>query len=71
MQDSGIATNSGPGQIDQKKIQELTEVWGKLPAREREASMRELTRDMPPRYREIIRDYFRKLSEQADASANR
>jgi len=66
MQDSNPANNGGPGIVDAKKIQELTDVWGKLPAREREASMRELTRDMPPRYREIIRDYFRKLSEQAD-----
>jgi hypothetical protein len=53
--------------VDAKKIKELAEVWGKLPARDREASMRELTRDMPARYREIIREYFRKLSEQADA----
>ena len=36
-------------------------MWGKLPARDREANMRELTRDMDPRYREIIMEYFRKL----------
>ena len=39
----------------------------KLPQRERDANVRELTRNMPPRYAEIIRTYFRKLSEQADA----
>lgn len=53
--------------MDKKKIQELAAVWGKLPAREREANVRELTRSMPPRYAEVIREYFRKLSEQADA----
>jgi len=42
----------------------LQEIWGKLPARDREASMRELTRDMDPRYREIIMEYFRKQSTQ-------
>jgi hypothetical protein len=66
-QDSIGGDGTGPGQVDAKKIKELAEVWGKLPARDREASMRELTRDMPARYREIIREYFRKLSEQADA----
>ena len=29
--------------------------------------MRELTQNMPARYREVIREYFRKLSEQVDA----
>jgi hypothetical protein len=66
MRDSNIATNSGPGQVDGKKIKELAEVWGKLPPREREANMRELTRDMPPRYREVIQEYFRKLSTQTN-----
>jgi hypothetical protein len=64
MRDSNIATNSGPGQIDAKKIKDLAEQWGKLPPREREANMRELTRDMPQRYREVIQEYFRKLSVQ-------
>jgi hypothetical protein len=64
MQDSNIANNSGPGQVDAKKIKELTEKWGTLPPKDREASMRELTRDMPPRYREVIVEYFRKLSQQ-------
>jgi hypothetical protein len=64
MRDSNIATNSGPGQIDAKKIKDLAEQWGRLPPREREANMRELTRDMPQRYREVIQEYFRKLSVQ-------
>jgi hypothetical protein len=66
-QDSIGGNGSGPGEVDKKKIQELAAVWGKLPAREREANVRELTRSMPPRYAEVIREYFRKLSEQADA----
>jgi len=66
-QDSVGGNGSGPGEVDKKKIQELAAVWGKLPAREREANVRELTRSMPPRHAEVIREYFRKLSEQADA----
>ena len=68
MRDSNIATNSGPGQIDAKKIKDLADQWGRLPPREREANMRELTREMPQRYREVIQEYFRKLSQQVDGT---
>jgi len=45
-------------------------VWGKLSPREREASMRELTRYMNPRYREIVQEYFRRLSTQTQQAAD-
>jgi acyl-CoA hydrolase len=48
-------------------VKELAEVWGKLPERERAKAMLDLTRDMPPRYRAVIEEYFRKLS-QVEAS---
>jgi len=70
MQDSNIATNSGPGQIDAKKIKDLAEQWGKLPPKDREASMRELTQGMPERYREVIKEYFRRLSQQEAGAGN-
>jgi hypothetical protein len=61
--DSNGGNGSGPGQVDSKKVKELAEVWGKLPERERAKAMLDLTRDMPPRYRAVIEDYFRKLSQ--------
>src|SRR5262245_13281353 len=67
-QDSNGGNATGPGDVDQKKIKDLTEVWGKLSPREREASMRELTRYMDPRYREIVQEYFRKLSTQTQSA---
>jgi len=63
--ESGIANNSGPGQIDPKRIKELAEVWGKLPAREREANMIRLLQEIDPRYREICQEYFRRLDSRA------
>jgi hypothetical protein len=66
--DSNRGNGSGPGQVDPKKIKELAEVWGKLPERERARAMLDLTRDMPPRYRVVIEDYFRKLSQMESAS---
>ena len=67
MQDSNIATNSGQGKIDQKKLRGLAEQWGKLPEKERAKAMAELTRDMPPRYREVIENYFKKLAQSQAA----
>jgi len=58
---------TGPGQVDSKKIKDLTENWGKLPAKERASALAELTRDMPPAYREAIETYFKKLGETPDS----
>ena len=30
MQDSNIATNSGPGNVDAKRLKEMADTWGKL-----------------------------------------
>jgi hypothetical protein len=62
MPDSQIATNSGPGVVDQKKLQHLAQNWGKLPEKERAKAMMELTKDLPPRYREVIENYFKTLA---------
>ena len=34
MKDSNIATNGGPGNVDQKRLKGLAEQWGKLPEKE-------------------------------------
>lgn len=56
----------GPGEVDLKRLMEKAEVWGKLPPREREAIMREATLKMDPRYREIIMEYMKRLSQAND-----
>src|SRR5205085_11705383 len=62
MPDSNIATNSGPGVVDPKKLQNLAQNWGKLPEKERAKAMMELTKDLPPRYRDVIENYFKTLA---------
>jgi hypothetical protein len=62
MPDSRLAKNSGPGNVDPKKLEALAKQWGQLPEKERAAAMQELTRDLPPKYREVIETYFRKLA---------
>jgi hypothetical protein len=64
--DSFGGNGSGPGNVDPKKLKELAEVWGKLPEKDRAKAMAELTRDMPPRYREVIEKYFKKLAESGN-----
>lgn len=63
MKDSNIAANGGPGKVDPKRLKGLAQEWGKLPEKERAAAMAELTRDMPPRYREVIEKYFKDLAK--------
>jgi hypothetical protein len=63
MQDSGVATNGGPGNIDQKRLRGIAEQWGKLPEKERAKALADLTRDAPPRYREVIENYFKRIAE--------
>jgi hypothetical protein len=46
----------------------MAAVWGKLPERERAKAMLELTREMPPRYKKVIEDYFKKLAETGEAT---
>ncbi len=61
--DSVPGSESGPGNIDPKKFKEITQQWGKLPEKERIRAMQEIIRDMPPRYKHLIQEYFNKLSE--------
>ena len=63
MRDSNIANNGGPGKVDEKRLKQLAEAWGKLPEKERAKAMMELTRDMPPRFRELIENYLRKQAQ--------
>jgi tetratricopeptide (TPR) repeat protein len=66
MPDSGSGTNTGSGNVDPKRLKELAEVWGRLPERELVKRMDELTRDLPPRYRQVIQNYFQKLGKSTE-----
>ncbi|HEV3204993.1 MAG TPA: hypothetical protein VGY77_11445 [Gemmataceae bacterium] len=62
MNDSNIATNGGPGNVDQKRLRNLAQQWGKLPEKERAKAMQDLIREMPPKHREVIENYFKKIA---------
>jgi hypothetical protein len=54
----------GTGKVFRQRFNNLRENWGSLPRRDREERLQELTRGMPPRYREAIENYFRNLTEK-------
>jgi hypothetical protein len=60
--DSRNGNGTGPGTVDPKKFKEVAKNWGTLPPKEREKAMVELTKDLPPRQREVIETYFKKLA---------
>jgi len=61
--DARGGNGSGPGDVDPRKLKELAEVWGSLPAGERIRKMRELTQGMSPQYRETVEEYLRALNK--------
>ncbi len=65
--DFGLPQGQMKGEIDSKRLKEIAEVWGKLPEKERAKAMLELTRDLPPRYRESIEKYLKDLSARTTA----
>jgi len=66
--DSYGGNGSGPGNVDPKKFKELAQVWGTLPEKERAKALQDLTREMPPKHRELIENYFKKLAEAGNTS---
>jgi len=65
LDDSRLGGIQGKGQVDPKRFKEIAENWGTLPEKERARAMVELTRGMPPKYRDAIEAYFKKLQEGA------
>jgi hypothetical protein len=55
---------NGTGQVDQQKVKEVAELWGKLPEKERAKALVELTRGLPAKDRAIMEAYFKELAKK-------
>lgn len=42
--------------------------WGNLPAKERAAALAEISKDLPPHYRTVIEEYFRRLATEKNGA---
>jgi hypothetical protein len=51
-----------------KKVKEIAEIWGKLPPGKQAEAMVELTRDLPPKYREAIERYVKDIQEKSSST---
>lgn len=61
--DSFGGGGSGEGKVDEKKLRKLAEEWGKLPQAERAKAIQEINRDLPPKFKPMIEDYFKSLNK--------
>ena len=61
MDDTQIAGEKGPGDVDQKDIGSGSG-WGDLPAAKRQEALQNITKDLPSHFREVIEAYFKRLA---------
>jgi hypothetical protein len=61
-QDSHVMGGSGAGKVDEKKLRQVAENWGTLPPARRAEIIQEITRDLPPKYKPMIDEYFKALN---------
>lgn len=62
-QDSNIMNGNGTGRVEEKKLRHLAENWGKMPPSKRAEAVQEITRDLPPKYKPMIEEYFKSLNK--------
>ncbi len=60
---SQIAGGGASGEVKKKRMDEGGQ-WGDLPPAERAKALAEMSKDMPPHYRAVIEEYFRRLADQ-------
>jgi hypothetical protein len=60
--DSFIMGGAGAGKVDERALRKYAENWGGMPPEERKRVVEELTRDLPPKYKPMIDEYFKSLN---------
>ena len=61
--DSVIMGGSGPGNVTEKQLRQIAENWGTMPAEKRAQVVKEITRDLPPKFEPMIKNYFEALDK--------
>jgi hypothetical protein len=65
MEDSKAAGGSGPGEVEQRRL-ELAKNWGDLPPKQRQEALQQIGKGLPSHYRQVIEEYFRKLARDGN-----
>jgi len=61
--DSVIMGGSGAGKVDPAELRKIAESWGTMPAEKRAKVIQELSRDLPPKFEPMIKNYFEALDK--------
>ena len=61
--DSTVMGGSGAGKVDPAELRKIAEQWGTLPADKRAKVVSEITRDLPPKFEPMIKNYFEALDK--------
>jgi hypothetical protein len=61
--DSVIMGGDGKGIVDAKVLKQYAEQWGTMPPEKRAQVVAEITRELPPRFEPIIKNYFESLDK--------
>lgn len=64
--DSATPSETGPGRVTEVHLRQIAERWGKLPDKQRADAMAKYVRSFPPRYREVIEKYFKRMADVED-----
>ena len=52
---------SGKGQVDEAQLRKIAEQWGTMPPAQRAKVVADLTRELPPKFEPMIKQYFEAL----------
>ena len=58
-------SGQGTGKVRSKRQTDGGQ-WGNLDPAERDAALAEMSKDLPPHYRSVIEEYFRKLADKTE-----
>jgi len=68
MRDSNIANNTDDGKAMDKKLKKIAEGWVRLPPKEQNRVIADLTRGLSAKNRIAIENYFRNIARTQSAS---
>lgn len=61
--DSIVMGGKGNGSVDEKQLKQIAEQWGTMPPAKRAKVVQDITRDLPPKFEPMIKNYFEALNK--------
>jgi hypothetical protein len=67
---STLPGGGGPGRIDEARLRQYGQAWGRMTPEARTTAIQEITRDLPARYHPMVNDYFAALNRSHSGGTN-